>query len=85
MLYRSLRRAAGSTLAKIPSQQASKGDRVVVLGSGWGGFQLVRTLVTTCLVEHDSNHDDSPCCFFSIHNSLGAGFEYEQGRSSDLH
>jgi len=38
---------ASTTLAHIlPSQQAPKGTpRVVVLGSGWAGFQLVRGFV----------------------------------------
>ena len=38
---------SGTTLAHIlPSQQAPKGiPRVVVLGSGWAGFQLVRGML----------------------------------------
>lgn len=36
----------------LPSQQIGKGDRVVVLGSGWAGFQLVRAIVV-CSREDD--------------------------------
>jgi len=43
-MFRSLIRRAESSLSKIPGQQAAKGDRVVLLGSGWGGFQLALNL-----------------------------------------
>jgi hypothetical protein len=42
-MFRTLvKRMGGITFSKIPSEEASKADRVVVLGCGWGGFQLVR-------------------------------------------
>ena len=42
MVFRSLLRPAKEALTNtLPGQRAAKGQRVVVLGSGWGGFQLV--------------------------------------------
>ena len=35
-----------ATLDKLPSQRLGKGDRVVVLGSGWAGFQAVSIRVS---------------------------------------
>jgi hypothetical protein len=43
--------ASPTTLSNVLlSQRESKRDRVVVLGSGWAGFQLVRVCASIC--EH---------------------------------
>jgi hypothetical protein len=80
MLFRSLRRYAGTTLSNIPSQQASKGERVVVLGSGWGGFQLVRALLRAHVLLQGKACDRQCLTSSFLH---GAGFEHEQGHSAD--
>lgn len=47
-----------ASLTKLPSQQKTKGERVVILGSGWAGFQIVldahRDMPLT--VVSDRNH-----------------------------
>lgn len=42
MLQKLLLERTQAVLSRLPNKTPAKGDRVVILGCGWAGFQLVR-------------------------------------------